>query len=150
MNSKIFFVILLVLAGVVIFGMTAKSKQEISATASPQTELNTQTSSLTPQTKTMGAVEVEVKPVSTQPGKDIVFELSMNTHSVELNYDYTKITTLTDDLGNSYKPTKWTGGSSGHHLSGQLIFAPFPGNTKELTLTLDGVDNKIESFSWQL
>ena len=150
MNSKIFFVLILILAGVVIFGMTAKSRQEISAISSSNTTSTAQTSPFAPQTKTMGAVEVEVKPVSIEREKDMVFELSMNTHSVELNYDYTQIATLTDDFGNSYKPKRWTGGSSGHHLSGQLIFAPLAENPKKLTLTVDGVDNKVESFSWQL
>lgn len=150
MNSKIFFVLILILAGVVIFGMTAKSKREITAIPSSKATSTVQTSPFAPQTKAMRAVEVEVKPVSIERDKDIVFELSMNTHSVELNYDYTQIATLTDDSGNSYKPKQWTGGSSGHHLSGQLIFTPLNGNPKELTLTLDGVDNKVESFSWQL
>ena len=104
MNSKIFFVLILILAGVVIFGMTAKSKQETSVISSSNTTSTVQTSPFAPQTKTLGAVEVEVKPVSTKREKDVVFELSMNTHSVELNYDYTQIATLIDDSGNSYKP----------------------------------------------
>jgi hypothetical protein len=150
MNSKIFFIILLVLAGMVIFGISAKQKQEISEKTSSTIETNVHASGISSQSKTMGAVEVEVKPVSIQPGKDIVFELSMNTHSVELNYDYTQIAMLTDDSGNTYKPTAWTGGSSGHHLSGQLIFASLNGDPKQLTLTLEGVDNETEDFSWQL
>lgn len=150
MNSKIFFIILLVLAGVVVFGISAKQKQEASATTSPTIETNVQASGISSQSKTMGAVEVEVKPVSIQPGKDIVFELSMNTHSVELNYDYTQIAMLADDSGNTYKPATWTGGNSGHHLSGQLIFTPLNGDPKQLTLTLEGVDNETEDFSWQL
>ncbi|PIZ47986.1 hypothetical protein CO180_03010 [candidate division WWE3 bacterium CG_4_9_14_3_um_filter_41_6] len=152
MNSKIFFVILLVIAGVVIFGISAKQEQEISATASTTIEAgsHSQNSGLLTQTKTMGAVEVEVKPVSVVFGKEVVFEVSMNTHSVELSYDYTKIATLTDELGNSYKPTKWTGGNSGHHFTGELVFEPLLENPKELTLILEGVDNKSETFSWQL
>ena len=150
MSSKIFFVILLVIAGAVIFGLSAKQKQEASAIDSPKIETNARTLGLSPQTKTMGAVEVEVKPVSVTSGKEVVFEVSMNTHSVELNYDYTKIATLTDDRGNSYKPTQWTGGASGHHLKGKLLFARLSEKPKEVTLTVDGVDNKAESFSWQL
>lgn len=149
MNTKIFFIILLVLAGAIIFGVSAKQRQEISATASVKTETGSQISMLTPQTKTMGAVEVEIKPVSVAPGQEAVFELSMSTHSVELNYDYTQIATLSDDQGNSYKPTTWTGGNSGHHLSGQLIFAPFSENPKELTLVFNGIDNETESFVWK-
>lgn len=150
MNSKIFFVILLVIAGVAIFGLSAKQKQETSDAVSSKIETNEQVTAQSSQTKTMGAIEVEIKPVSVVQGKDIVFEVSMNTHSVELNYDYTQIATLTDDRGNSYKPIKWTGGNSGHHLEGELIFAALPQNLKELTLILEGIDNKVESFIWQL
>jgi len=151
MNSKLFFILLLIVAGVAVFGLTAKSKTEKPPqVVSTNTQSNEQASKLTSQSKSLGAVEIEVKPVSFEREKDVVFEVSMNTHSVELNYDYTQIATLTDDLGNSYKPTKWTGGSSGHHLSGQLIFAPLTENPKELTLTLEGIDNKTESFNWQL
>ena len=136
MNSKIFFIILLVLAGAIIFGVSTRQRQEISL--------------LTPQTKTMGAVEVAIKPISVLPGEDVVFEVSMNTHSLELHYDYAQITTLTDDRGNSYKPTKWTGGNSGHHLKGELVFDALPQNPRELTITLEGIDNKSETFIWQL
>lgn len=150
MSSKIFFVILLVISGAVIFGLSVKPKQGASATTASEIETNAQTSGLSPQTKTMGAVEVEVKSVSVALGKEVIFEVSMNTHSVELNYDYTKIATLTDDRGNSYKPTKWTGGNSGHHLEGELFFDALPQNPKELTLTLEGIDNKSETFIWKL
>lgn len=150
MNSKIIFAILLVIAGVAIFGLSASQKQEISATTSPKIETRIQNSGLLSQTKTMGAVEVEVKPVSVTPGKEIVLDVSMNTHSVELNYNYTQISTLTDEQGHVYKPIKWTGGNSGHHLKGELVFSALSQNQRELTLTLKGVDNKSESFSWQL
>jgi len=150
MNSKIFFIILLILAGAVIFGLTVKPKQKLTPTTSAKTESSVQSSALPPQAKTMGAVEVEITPLSVASGKDVIMELSLNTHSVELNYDYTQIATLTDDRGNSYTPTKWTGGKSGHHLKGNLVFAALAQNQEELTLTLDGVDNKVETFTWQL
>ena len=150
MNYKLFFIILLVLAGVVVFGLTTKPKQKLATTMSAKTELSDRASAMAPQTKTIGAVEFEVTPVSVVYGKDIVFELSLNTHSVELDYDYTQIATLTDGRGNSYQPTQWTGGSSGHHLQGKLIFEPLPENPNQLTLTLEGIDNKSEAFTWQL
>jgi len=139
MNSKLFFIILLFLSGAVIFGLTVKPKQKIAAIIP----------TLSSQARNMGAVEVEIKPISVMPGKNVAFEISLNTHSVELNYDYTQIATLTDDRGNSYKPTKWTGGNSGHHVKGELLFAALPKNPKELTLTLEGVDNRVEVFVWQ-
>lgn len=150
MNSKAFFFILLILGGAVVFGLNVKQKQETLSTVLPNTVENLETIGLSSQTKTMGEVDVEIIPISVEPEKEVVFELSLNTHSVELNYDYMEIVTLTDDLGNSYKPVKWTGGSSGHHLNGKLVFPPFSKQAKELTLTLNGVDNKIEIFNWKL
>ena len=150
MNSKIFFIILLILGGFIVFGLTIKPKQEFSEIIPQNTEKNVEAIGLPSQTKTMGDVEVEIIPISIDPAKEVVFALSLNTHSVELNYDYTQIATLTDDRGNSYQPTEWTGGSSGHHLEGKLLFPSFPENPKQLTLTFDGIDNKSEAFTWQL
>lgn len=150
MNTKMFFVILLVIAGAVIFGLSAKPKQEISAATSSKIETSEQVAAQSSQTKSMGAVEVEVTPKTIESGKDIVFQISLNTHSVELDYDYTKIATLADEQGNTYKTTTWTGGNSGHHLEGELVFAALSQSPKELTLTLEGIDNKSETFIWKL
>jgi hypothetical protein len=150
MNSRAFFFILLILGGVIVFGLTIKPKQELSEIISQNTEENVGATGLSPQIKTMGAVDVEIIPISIDPSKEVVFDLSLNTHSVELNYDYTKIVTLTDEQGNTYKPIRWTGGAGGHHLKGKLVFPPFSKQANELTLTLNGVDNKIEVFNWKL
>ncbi|MDP2684535.1 MAG: hypothetical protein Q8P20_05795 [bacterium] len=133
MNSKIFFVILIILAGVIIFGTTLKPKNE-----------------LLTQNKTMGVVDVKITPVSVDNNKELVFELVMDNHSIDLSYDYTKIAVLTDNNDNSIYPSSWTGNSSGHHVEGKLLFPSFSKNPKELTLTLNGVDNKIEAFNWKL
>ena len=151
MNSKIFLFILLILAGAIIFGFTVKRNQPQPEESLSFEGTNTeQLSTLQTQIKTLGAIEVEVTPLSVKPGKAIVFELVMNNHSVDLDYDYTKIVTLMDDQGNSLKPAQWTGNTSGHHIKGELVFSALPERTKELTLTLDGVDNKKETFTWQL
>lgn len=150
MNSKTFFFILLILGGAVVFGLTVESKQESSSTVLPNTVEDLETIGLSSRTKTMGAVDVEIIPISIDPAEEVVFDLSLNTHSVELNYDYTKIVTLTDDQGNTYKPIQWTGDTGGHHLNGKLVFPSFSKQAKELTLTLNGVDNKIEVFNWKL
>lgn len=149
MNSKIVFVVLLVLAGAIIFGVSAKKKRETSTIASSSTIANVQASPIMPQAKTVGAVEVEIKPISIEQEKDVSIAVSMNTHSVELDYDFLTIATLTDGRGNAYKPTRWTGNTGGHHLNGELIFDPLTDMPKELTLTLDGVDSNVETFIWQ-
>ena len=150
MNSKYFFIILLLLAGAVIFGFGAKKKQGSSIDRSPNQSNNTTLSTLTPQNKTMGVVEVTLTPENVEPGEEIVFDLAMNNHSIDLDYDYIKIVTLLDDQENEYKPSEWTGNTSGHHVSGKLKFSPIQTQTSSITLKIDGVDNQKETFEWKL
>lgn len=150
MNSKYFFIVLLLLGGGIIFGLTAKQKQGVSALGNSSQSNTTESSSLLAQSKTMGVVEVQLTPESVETGKEVVFDLSMNNHSVDLNYDYTKIVTLVDDQGNEYKPSQWTGNTSGHHVRGKLIFPTIQEKTNDLMVILDGVDNQKETFEWKL
>lgn len=70
-----------------------------------------------------GGVLVEVTPLNLRsPGEGLDFQISMDTHSVELDYDLLAIATLTDDQGNTYQPTAWDGPRGGHHMSGILGF----------------------------
>lgn len=136
MGSKLFFILILILAGIGIFGMVAKPSQ-------------TMPSQYITQTKPMGAVDVRITPVSLVAGQPMVFKLAVDTHSVELDYNWLEVASLKDNSGNTLKPSEWTGGNSGHHLSGNLIFPKAKKPPKELTLTLTGIDNQIETFIWQ-
>lgn len=140
MNSKLFYIILLILAGAIVFGFTIKAKPKITI---QETKLST-------QSKIMGVVEVKVTPISVDNNKELEFELIMDNHSVDLSYDYTKIAVLTDNNNNSIYPSSWTGNTSGHHVKGDLIFPSFSIEPKKLTFTLSGVDNEIETFIWKL
>lgn len=149
MNSKVFFVLLLMIAGFAVFGLTG-NKAETSLAPSASAQANEQPNQLATESKTMGVVSVEVTPISVKSGKEAVFDLVMNNHSVDLGYDYTKIVTLADDRGNTYKPTEWTGNTGGHHIRGQLVFPVMAANLKRVTLTLEGIDNETSDFSWEL
>lgn len=150
MNSRVFFILLLMIAGVAVFGMTSKPKAEAVPVASARSGADSASNPLNTESKTMGVVSVEVTPISIEPGEKVTFDLVMNNHSVDLGYDYTQIATLTDDHGNTYKPEEWTGNSGGHHVSGQLIFPALINEQKQLTLTLDGIDDQTDEFSWEL
>lgn len=150
MNSKVLFILLLIIAGVAVFGLTAKPKTEASLAVSASTQEGEQSDKLATVSKTMGVVSVDITPTSMEAGKEIVFDVVMNNHSVDLGYDYTQIAALTDDRGNTYKPTQWTGNSGGHHVRGQLIFSVLSDKPQQLTLTLNGVDNETADFSWEL
>lgn len=109
------------------------------------------------RTDSQGAVEFSVQPVYLDAtGATIDFEVSMNTHSVDLSMDLATRSTLTTDNGNSVQASSWTGQSGGHHVSGTLSFPSdvngkslLDGATK-LTLTIKDVDAPERIFTWDI
>ena len=70
------------------------------------------------------SVTVQVTPLNLSPGPGTLdFRIVLDTHSVALDYDLVRITTLVDDKGNEYRPVSWEGGNGGHHVEGLLKFA---------------------------
>ena len=80
------------------------------------------------------------------------FDVSMNTHSVELNQDMMKSAVLFDDQGNEYPVLKWEGSEpGGHHREGILIFDPVKPSPLSITLLLKSIGGVPErSFTWNL
>jgi hypothetical protein len=109
-----------------------------------------------------GSVEMRVtymNPLSKMDTAELVFEVRMNTHSVDLDvYKLDKLAILRDDTGNTYKPLGWFNpGGGGHHRFGTLKFANrhkdgsdiITKDTKELTLIIKDIDNvKERRFLW--
>ena len=148
MSTKFVFLTLLIVAAIAIFTLSFRDKLRPSVQKNKNYDNSAEL--LEPQYKQMGNVDVEATPLSIKPGNLTTFKLSLNTHSVNLDYDYLQIATLADDKGNEYKPQEWTGSIGGHHLEGDLIFASLPSTVKTITLRIDGIDNKEEVFSWSL
>ena len=107
------------------------------------------------QSNNGGAVNIDVKWLSVENDK-LVFDVSMNTHSVNLDqYDLGKLAILRDELGNEYVPVSWNSAPGGHHRKGTLTFA-FPealsqGKTKYLELIIHdvaGVGERV--LKWEL
>ncbi len=120
------------------------------ATAAP----NVQPSASAFETKSSsgGSVTVDVKPTALQVGQPIVFDIALNTHSVDLSDDLTKIAILRDDTGGEYKPTAWEGaGPGGHHREGALKFAALTRKPKYVELVIKGLATVPERvFRWDL
>jgi len=79
-----------------------------------------------PQSIEGGGVTVKVTPLSLtdEAAISLDFEVVLDTHSVELNFDLAQMAVLRDNLGNEYQPAAWTPEQSGgHHVSGKLSFA---------------------------
>lgn len=105
-----------------------------------------------PEAKTInfGRVEIGVMPTTIKPNEPIVFNLAFTTHSVELSYDFTQIIKAEDDKGNSYAVSNWSGGAGGHHLQGELTFAPLRAGAKQLKLLFSEIDKKGGELVWKL
>lgn len=56
-------------------------------------------------------------------GAGLVFEVAMDTHSVDLDgYDLAKLAVLRTDKGQEVRPSGWDAPAGGHHRRGRLIF----------------------------
>ena len=78
------------------------------------------------------------------------FDVGMNTHSVELNQDMTKVAVLVDDQGREYEPLKWEGPIGGHHREGTLTFVQLMPVPKSVELKIYNIGGVTRSFIWQL
>jgi hypothetical protein len=104
-----------------------------------------------------GMVTIEATPVNLgMPGDTLIFEVAMNTHSVDLSMDLATLSTLAMDSGLVVQASLWEAPRGGHHVSGKLIFPAtrdgksiFEGATK-FTLTISNVDVPIRIFEWEL
>jgi hypothetical protein len=99
-----------------------------------------------------GSVTVDVTPTAVEVGQPIAFAIAMNTHSVDLSDDLTKIAILRDDAGKEYKPIAWDGpGGGGHHRSGVLQFAALSFKPRYFELVIQGLAQVPERvFHWNL
>lgn len=108
------------------------------------------------RTDEQGAVVVAVEPVNLESADQTLdFEVSLNTHSVDLSMDLAGLATLTTDTGITAPAIAWTAPSGGHHVSGKLSFPASVNGTDllkgatELTLTIRDVDAPERKFTWE-
>ncbi len=109
-------------------------------------------SALATKSNSGGSVDVDVTPTALNVGEPITFDVAMNTHSVDLSDDLTKIAILRDDAGKEYKPMAWDGGEAGgHHREGVLKFAALTSKPKYVELVITGLAQVPERvFRWDL
>ncbi|HUF39375.1 MAG TPA: hypothetical protein VMN57_12695 [Anaerolineales bacterium] len=111
---------------------------------------------LTPLMDEQGAVTVEITPLNLErPGATLDFQVSLETHSVELSMDLALLTTLTTDTGRTVAALAWDAPLGGHHVSGTLSFPAEADGTSVLdgagtiTLRLVEVDAAERVFTWE-
>lgn len=96
-----------------------------------------------------GQVTIKVAPQVSNSAQ-WKFTIVFDTHSVELNQDLLQIAVLTDDQGNTYKPTAWEGpGPGGHHREGILLFESISPTTSYVELRIKNIGGIPERlFKW--
>jgi hypothetical protein len=104
-----------------------------------------------------GAVTVAVRPLNVGPGASTLdFEVSLDTHSVDLSMDLAGLATLTTDTGRQVSPLGWEAPQGGHHVSGVLSFpaqwdgADLLDGAALITLALENVAAPSRTFTWAL
>jgi hypothetical protein len=149
----------------ILASMLAACASPASPAAAPQT-INASASDSGPtasapadlaRTDSQGSVEFVVTPTNlAAPGETLDFDISMNTHSVDLSWNLAAQSVLTTDTGLEVKGLSWPVGS-GHHYEGTLIF---PAKTadgkslldgaKKLTLTIRDAGAQERVFEWEV
>jgi hypothetical protein len=109
------------------------------------------------QTDSQGAITVKITPENIeQPGDTLIFEVIMDTHSVDLSMDLAQLTTLTTDTGKTIQALKWDAPRGGHHVTGKLSFSTLLDGidiitgVKGFTITIDNLDVPTRQFIWSL
>jgi len=104
-----------------------------------------------------GMVTVEATPINLgMAGDSLVFDIAMNTHSVDLSMDLAQLSTLTTDTGRDIPAMSWDAPRGGHHVSGELVFpARIDGvsildGASKITLQIKDVDATMRIFEWDL
>ncbi len=104
-----------------------------------------------------GAVEFAVVPLNlTTPGETLDFDISLNTHSVDLSWELAAQSVLATDTGLEVKGLNWPVGG-GHHYEGTLTFPTKTADgkflldgVKKLTLTIRDAGAASRMFEWEL
>ena len=109
------------------------------------------------RTDEQGSVVIEVIPLNLDSATDTLeFDVSMNTHSVDLSMDLAQLATLTTDTGLTVQASKWDATPGGHHVPGKLLFPASQDGKRvldgagKLTLTIVNVDSPSRVFEWPL
>ena len=151
-------ILLLVFGAIILFFIVNflqdKTNKKIKQSSSSQSSAvtNSQKDKFASQENEGGNVTITVKPKILKVGEKPLFEVEFNTHSVDLTFDISLVSSLIDDKGNILTTPKWDGSApGGHHRSGTLSFkTPLP-RTKYVELVIyDVAGVKERRFKWNL
>jgi hypothetical protein len=130
---------------------TTAPTQEIVATQEVEVPAN-----LT-KSDAQGAVTVEITPTNLENhGDAVIFEVLMDTHSVDLSMDLAQLAVLSTDTGKTVQATLWDAPRGGHHVEGKLSFpstkegSDLLDGAKSVTITITNLDAPTRTFTWSI
>lgn len=154
MNNKTLTILTLALAflGGFLFFYRGSPTKELAPVANQASEQSATKQNWETKTEEQASVTLVVTPIDLSPNsKEWKFDVVMDTHSVELDQNMTKIAVLVGDQGKEYKPIRWEGAEAGgHHREGVLIFNQIKPNSKSVELKIFNIGDVVRSFTWQL
>lgn len=96
-------------------------------------------------------VTVRVTPIDFGYDDKVQFNIEMDTHSVDLNYDITAVSILEDSSGKLYNAVSWSGSpEGGHHRKGKLIFPSVDDSTEYIKLIIKNINGVDRVFTWNI
>ncbi|HEX2916393.1 MAG TPA: hypothetical protein VH186_36870 [Chloroflexia bacterium] len=152
-------VVMVGLVALLIFSLWPRDEKngQPSLAASPNPSGSPATAALS---KTSEGGQVTVKATWQGVGSGLTFQVSLDTHSVDLDsYDLARMAVLRTAEGQEVKPNGWEAAKGGHHRSGTLTFpvtAPdgrklLGPDTRSFELVLKGVGGVPERvLSWSI
>jgi hypothetical protein len=102
------------------------------------------------RTHSGGGVTVKVTYLNPQGTEDARFEISLDTHSLDLDsYDLKALSSLRDGAGKTYQPGNVENKGSGHHRQLVLVFPKSARGSSRLELVIKDIAGiKERSFVW--
>jgi hypothetical protein len=109
-------------------------------------------SKLDTKVDTQGAVTITITPLLlSSKDAEWKFDVGVNTHSIELDQDMTKVAVLVDSQGKEYRPLRWEGaGPGGHHREGLLVWKSIVPTPKSVMLKIENIEAPVRSFVWDI
>jgi hypothetical protein len=154
---KRFLVILFLLFPLILSACSGSPASTVEAQPETAEQAVSQQPSVLERKDSQGAVVVTVTPVNLDnPGETLDFQITMETHSVELDMDLPSLSTLSTDTGFTVQGSSWNGPKGGHHVEGTLSFpAQKDGSSlfegaKVIMLKIQNVDAPERVFSWEV
>jgi hypothetical protein len=104
------------------------------------------------RTHSGGGVTAKVTYLNPEGTEDTRFEISLDTHSADLDsYDLKALSSLRDGAGRTYQPSNVEDKGSGHHRQLVLVFPkPAPASSRLELVIKDIAGVKERSFVWDL